>query len=75
MVPFDWRRLRSSRLIRPFVPNNLLGALRLGWVTLVIWCEIGVFLYALSVCRWPGLAHDTVSSLAVLHPHPCFRVA
>jgi hypothetical protein len=62
MVPFDWRRLRSSLLIRPFVPNNLLAALRLGWVILVIWGEIGVFLYALSVCRWPGLAHHTVSS-------------
>jgi hypothetical protein len=59
MVPFNWRRLRSSLLIRHFVPNNLLAALRLGWVILVIWGEIGVFLYTLSVCRWP---HHTVSS-------------
>jgi hypothetical protein len=62
MAPFDWRRLRSSLLIRPFVPNNLLSVLRLGWVILVIWGEIGVFLYTLSFCRWPGLAHHTVSS-------------
>ncbi len=61
MVPFDWRRLRSGRIIRPFVPNNLLAAVRLGWVIIVIWGEIGVFLYPLSVCRWPGLAHHTVS--------------
>jgi hypothetical protein len=58
MVPFNWRGLRSS-LIRPFVPNNLLAALRLAWVILVIWGEIGVFLYTLSVCRWP---HHAVSS-------------
>jgi hypothetical protein len=59
MVPFNWRRLKSSLPIRPFVPNNLLAALRLAWVILVIWGEIGVFLYTLSVCRWP---HNTVSS-------------
>jgi hypothetical protein len=62
MVSFNWRRLRGSLLIRLFVPNTLLAALRLGWVILVIWAEIGIFLYTLSVCRWPGLAHHTVSS-------------
>jgi hypothetical protein len=60
MVLLDWPGLRSSRLVRPFVPDNLLAALRLGWLLLVIWGEIGVFLYAISVCRWPRLAHNTV---------------
>ncbi len=61
MVTFDWRRLKSNRLIRPFVPDSLRAVLRLGWVVLVIWGEIGVFLYTLSVCRWPAIAHHTVS--------------
>jgi hypothetical protein len=46
--------------VRLFMPDNLLGALRLGWVILIIWGEIGVFLYTLSVCRWPAPAHMTV---------------
>lgn len=60
MLFFDRHRLRNTRLVRPFVPDHLLGALRLGWVILVIWGEIGVFLHTLSVCRWPQLAHDAV---------------
>ncbi|KAH9963735.1 hypothetical protein BC827DRAFT_1266096 [Russula dissimulans] len=59
MISLDWRKLRTNRLVRLFVPNNLPGALRLGWVILVVWGEIGVFLYTLSVCRWPEPTHDT----------------
>ena len=60
MILFDRHKLRSSRLIRPFLPDNLLAALRLGWVLLVFWGEIGVFLYTFSVCRWPVLTHNSV---------------
>lgn len=60
MLFFDRLRHRNTRLLRLFVPDNLLGALRLGWVVLVIWGEIGVFLYTLFVCRWPELAHNAV---------------
>ncbi|KAI0293367.1 hypothetical protein B0F90DRAFT_1822136 [Multifurca ochricompacta] len=54
--PFERHRLKlwSSRLVRVFAPDPLLAALRFGWVTLIIWGEIGVFFYALSGCRWPG---------------------
>ena len=60
MVLFDRHRLKSNRLVRLLMPDNLLGALRLAWVILVIWGEIGVFLYTLSDCRWPTPAHNTV---------------
>lgn len=60
MILFDRHKLRNSRLIRPFLPDNLLAALRLGWVLLVFWGEIGVFLYTFSVCRWPVLTHNSV---------------
>jgi len=70
MVSLDWHKLRSNRLVRVLVPNNLLGALRLGWVILVVWGEIGVFLYTFAVCRWPQPTHDTtkadISSTRVL---------
>jgi hypothetical protein len=60
MVLFDLRTLRSNRPLRVFVPDNLLAALRLAWVLLVIWGEIGVFVYALLVCRWPKLTQNMV---------------
>ena len=46
---------RRNRSLRVLLPDNLLAALRLAWVLLVIWGEIGVFVYALLVCRWPKL--------------------
>jgi hypothetical protein len=60
MVLFDWHRLRKNRFLRVFLPDNLLAALRLCWVLLVVWGEIGVFAYTLLVCRWPRLAHNMV---------------
>lgn len=60
MLLFNWRRLRNKHILRIFVPDNLLASLRLGWVLLVIWGEIGVFLYTLLICRWPRIPHSTV---------------
>lgn len=60
MLLSDLHRLRSNRILRTFVPDNLLASLRLGWVLLVIWGEIGVFLYTLFICRWPRIPHSTV---------------
>ena len=52
--------LRGNRFLRVLLPDNLLAALRLAWVLLVIWGEIGVFVYALLVCRWPKLTQNMV---------------
>ena len=46
----DGRRLVRRVL---FAPDPLVAALRLGWVALVVWGEIGVFFYVLAGCRWP----------------------
>jgi hypothetical protein len=45
----------SRRLVRHilFAPDPLVAALRLGWVVLIVWGEIGVFVYALAGCNWP----------------------
>lgn len=56
----------GRRLVRRvlFVPDPLVVVLRLGWVALVVWGEIGVFFYDLAGCRWPvpdtGRAKSTV---------------
>ena len=34
---------------RPLVLN----ALRLLWIVIVVWGEIGVYYWSLSSCRWP----------------------
>ena len=50
-------RFRSDgrRLVRRVLlaPDPFVAALRLAWVALVVWGEIGVFFYALAGCRWP----------------------
>ncbi len=46
----DGRRLVKRVL---FAPDPLVAALRCAWMALVVWAEIGVFLYALAGCRWP----------------------
>ncbi|KAH9997666.1 hypothetical protein BJV77DRAFT_1065269 [Russula vinacea] len=61
MILFDRHKLRNSRLIRPFLPDNLLAPPpRLGPPGLL--GEIGVFLYTFSVCRWPVLTHNSVTT-------------
>ncbi|KAI0260872.1 hypothetical protein BC834DRAFT_973150 [Gloeopeniophorella convolvens] len=70
MALLDTRRLRTGRLVRTFAPDPLVAALRFAWVTLIIWGEIGVFLYALSGCRWPTpafamAARDTTRILLI----------
>ncbi|KAF8590903.1 Metallo-dependent phosphatase [Ramaria rubella] len=44
--------------------SGFLISLRLFWVVLVLWCELGVFFWSLSSCRWPDavLKSDTSSS-------------
>ena len=61
MVLFD-HRIRSNRFLRVLVPDNLLAVLCRAWILLVIWGEIGVFVYALLVCRWPKLTQNMVRS-------------
>jgi hypothetical protein len=68
MVLFDLQRLRSNRFIRVLVPDNLITALRRAWVLLVLWGEIGVFVYALLVCRWPKLTQNMVRLRCALRP-------
>ena len=46
----DFRRLVRHIL---FAPDPLVAALRLGWLALIVWGEIGVFVYALAGCNWP----------------------
>jgi len=67
MVLFN-HRLRSNRFLRVLVPDNLLAALRRAWVLLIIWGEIGVFVYALLVCRWPKLTQNMVRLPCALRP-------
>ncbi|KAH8985697.1 hypothetical protein EDB92DRAFT_1881946 [Lactarius akahatsu] len=46
-------RVRSDARRTLFAPDPLVGALRCCWLALVLWAEIGVFLYALAGWRWP----------------------
>ncbi|KAH9037070.1 hypothetical protein EDB85DRAFT_1937809 [Lactarius pseudohatsudake] len=46
-------RVRSDARRMLFAPDPLVGALRCCWLALVLWAEIGVFLYALAGWRWP----------------------
>ncbi|KXN85336.1 hypothetical protein AN958_11436 [Leucoagaricus sp. SymC.cos] len=39
-----------SCLYSPFIMTNLL---RLLWVVLILWSEVGVYFWSLSTCRWP----------------------
>ncbi|KAA1474312.1 hypothetical protein DENSPDRAFT_824137 [Dentipellis sp. KUC8613] len=63
----------QGRLARMLVPDVLVNGLRLFWVTLVIWAEIGLFFYSLSDCRWPDRALQSVS--AALRPKHVLLVA
>jgi hypothetical protein len=65
MVLFDKHKLRSSRIVRVFASDPLLAALRFGWITLILWSELGRFFYTLLVCRWPKL-HNRVRKRSTL---------
>jgi hypothetical protein len=52
---FDKYKLRCGRILRVFASDPLLGALRCGWIALILWGELGIFFYTLLVCRWPKL--------------------
>ncbi|KAI0245185.1 hypothetical protein BJV78DRAFT_606747 [Lactifluus subvellereus] len=55
MVLFAKLKSTSRRLVRVLTSDPLLAALRFGWLALIVWGELGVFFYTLSVCRWPKL--------------------
>lgn len=42
------------------------NALRLIWIVLVIWGELGAFFWSLSACRWPFEGADQSVSNAVI---------
>jgi hypothetical protein len=67
MVLFDKYKFRSGRLVRVFVSDPLLAALRFGWIALIVWGELGVFFYTLFVCRWPKL-HNKVRQRSTFVP-------
>ena len=35
------------------------NALRILWVLVVLWCELGVFLWSVAWCRWPKQVGST----------------
>ena len=57
---------RNSSTLRHFSHTvshqSLVNSLRLAWVGLVLWSEIGVFFVALSRCNWPENVEVSVPS-------------
>ncbi|KZP34158.1 hypothetical protein FIBSPDRAFT_942318 [Athelia psychrophila] len=57
----------------PAVPSRglLVNVLRVLWIAVVLWCEVGVFFSSLHSCNWPdasiaGLQHGTPTPAHVL---------
>lgn len=44
--------LRILRLLTSGIPRRL-AVIRLAWIFIVIWCEIGVFYLSVADCHWP----------------------
>ncbi|KAF7970296.1 hypothetical protein HWV62_24424 [Athelia sp. TMB] len=52
-----------------FSHRALINGLRLLWVLVVLWCEVGAFFYALADCKWPDaplIQHGTAAPTHVL---------
>ncbi|KAI0314114.1 hypothetical protein OF83DRAFT_1064363 [Amylostereum chailletii] len=60
-------RYRRGRLARFLAPDLLTASLRLLWVILVIWAELGAFYYTLSGCNWPD---KSISLTTAATPKP-----
>ncbi|KII92971.1 hypothetical protein PLICRDRAFT_696224 [Plicaturopsis crispa FD-325 SS-3] len=56
------RRSIDRRSPRVCTPKILLNGLRLSWVTIVVWCEIGTFFWSLRSCRWPDGALEPLEA-------------
>lgn len=43
--------------------RRVVNGLRVFWVILVLWCELGIFPYQVSQCSWPVPGRDGLDTV------------